>query len=171
MDNITLIGMPGCGKSTIGVILAKVLGYRFVDIDLLIQQREKKLLHEIIKEHGVEKFLEIEEDVGKSVIGEQMVIATGGSIVFGKQAMEHFRKISTIVYIHLPLEELEKRLGNIRRRGVVFKEGQTLADIYRERTPLYESYAQITVKAAGMDTEELMDAIVEKLNHTGNGGI
>ena len=163
MKNVTLIGMPGCGKSTIGVVLAKVLGYQFVDSDLLIQKQEGKLLHEIISQQGQEAFTKIEEQVNASIQGDKQVIATGGSVVYGAKAMEHLQQISTVVYIRLPLVELKHRLGNIRRRGVVLKEGQTLDDLYDERCPLYEKYADITIDALGMDVEQLMDAIVERL--------
>ncbi|MDD5948249.1 MAG: shikimate kinase [Lachnospiraceae bacterium] len=164
MNNVTLIGMPGCGKSTIGVVLAKVLGYRFVDTDLLIQERESMLLHEIIREKGTEAFARIEEEVNAHVQGNKMVIATGGSVVYGQKAMEHLRSISTVVYIRLPLAELEHRLGNIRRRGVLLREGQTLTDLYEERCPLYEKYAHIAVDAMGMNVEQLMDEIVKRLD-------
>lgn len=164
MNNVTLIGMPGCGKSTIGVVLAKVLGYRFVDTDLLIQEQEGMLLHEIIREKGTEAFARIEEEVNAHVQGNKMVIATGGSVVYGQKAMEHLRSISTVVYIRLPLAELEHRLGNIRRRGVLLREGQTLADLYEERCPLYEKYAHIAVDAMGMNVEQLMDEIVKRLD-------
>lgn len=164
MNNVTLIGMPGCGKSTIGVVLAKVLGYRFVDTDLLIQEREGMLLHEIIREKGTEAFARIEEEVNAHVQGNKIVIATGGSVVYGQKAMEHLRSISTVVYIRLPFAELEHRLGNIRRRGVLLREGQTLTDLYEERCPLYEKYAHIAVDAMGMNVEQLMDEIVKRLD-------
>lgn len=163
MHNITLVGMPGCGKSTIGVVLAKVLGYQFVDTDLLIQERENRLLHEIIAQSGYAYFARVEEEVNASVTGRRLVIATGGSVVYGDRAMEHLRGISTVVYIKLPYEELQKRLGNIRRRGVLLKEKQTLMDLYKERCPLYEQYAHITIDAAGLDVEQLMDNIVHSL--------
>ena len=164
MNNVTLIGMPGCGKSTIGVVLAKVLGYRFVDTDLLIQEQEGMLLHEIIREKGTEAFARIEEEVNAHVWGNKIVIATGGSVVYGQKAMEHLRSISTVVYIRLPFAELEHRLGNIRRRGVLLREGQTLTDLYEERCPLYEKYAHIAVDAMGMNVEQLMDEIVKRLD-------
>ena len=164
MNNVTLIGMPGCGKSTIGVVLAKVLGYRFVDTDLLIQEREGMLLHEIIREKGTDAFARIEEEVNAHVRGNKIVIATGGSVVYGQKAMEHLRSISTVVYIRLPFAEFEHRLGNIRRRGVLLREGQTLTDLYEERCPLYEKYAHIAVDAMGMNVEQLMDEIVKRLD-------
>ena len=112
MNNIVLIGMPGVGKSTAGVVLAKVLGYRFVDADLLIQQEENRLLHEIIQEEGTEGFLAIEERVNAGIQTEQAVIATGGSVVYGAKAMEHLRSIGTVIYLKLSFKILEKRLHN-----------------------------------------------------------
>ena len=144
-DNIILIGMPGVGKSTVGVVLAKVLGYSFIDSDLVIQEKTGRLLKDIIAEEGTEKFKEIENDVNKSLNTTKAIIATGGSAVYGQEAMEHFAKIGTIVYLELELNELSKRLGSLKKRGVVLKEGQTLKDLYNERTPLYEKYADIIV--------------------------
>ena len=137
MNNIILIGMPAVGKSTIGVILAKELGYMFLDADLIIQQRERCLLKEILAQKGVDGFLQIENEVNASIEVERTVIATGGSAVYGREATEHYKKIGTIVYLSCRYDLLEKRLGDLRGRGVVMKEGQTLLDIYRERCPLY----------------------------------
>ena len=134
-DNIILIGMPGVGKSTIGVILAKVLGYQFVDADLVIQKEEGKLLHEIIAEVGSEGFIEVENRVNRNLMVEHSVIATGGSVVYGKEAMEHLKEIGTVIYLKLPYEELQSRLHDIKGRGVVLKDGQTLRDLYDERIP------------------------------------
>ncbi len=131
--NIVLIGMPGVGKSTVGVILAKVLGYRFIDADLVIQEKEGKLLHEIIEEAGAEGFIEVEERVNSRIEAEHAIIATGGSVVYGTRAMEHLREIGVIVYLKLPYEELSRRLSDIKGRGVVLKDGQTLRDLYDER--------------------------------------
>ena len=142
-ENIILIGMPGVGKSTIGVVLAKILGYRFVDADLVIQERTGRLLKDIIAEDGIEEFIKIENDVNKSLNTEKTVIATGGSVVYGKEAMEHLSQIGTIVYLELDLPALSRRLGNLKKRGVVLKNGQTLKDLYNERTPLYKKYADI----------------------------
>lgn len=152
--NIILIGMPGVGKSTIGVIAAKQLGYQFVDADLLIQQQEKRLLHEIISQEGVEGFLEIENRVNASIQTEGAVISTGGSVIYGKEAMEHLSSIGTVVYLKLPYPELRRRLKNLKDRGVVLKDGQTLKDLYDERTPLYEKYADIIVDETGLGIEE-----------------
>lgn len=161
MENIVLIGMPGVGKSTAGVVLAKVLGYRFIDADLLIQQEENRLLHEIIEQEGTEAFLEIENRVNAGIQAEKAVIATGGSVVYGREAMEHLSGIGTVVYLKLPFEKLDKRLHNIKGRGVVLKEGQSLWDLYQERTPLYEKYADLTVEEAHLDVEQTIAVIVK----------
>lgn len=153
--------MPGVGKSTIGVILAKVLGYQFVDADLVIQQTTGKLLHEIIAETGTEGFIEIENKVNSQIEAEHAIIATGGSVVYGAEAMEHLKKIGLVIYLKLPYEELCKRLSDIRGRGVVLKDGQTLLDIYEERVPLYEKYADITVDEYQLNIEETIEKIME----------
>ena len=128
MNNIILIGMPGVGKSTLGVVLAKVLGFQFIDADLLIQEQERKKLHQIIKEVGINGFMEIENQVNASIEAERSVIATGGSVVYCRQAMSHLKEIGTVVYLKVSLSTLEKRLGNLKRRGVILKKGQTLKD-------------------------------------------
>ena len=140
-----LIGMPGAGKSTVGVVLAKRLGYRFVDSDLVIQEKYDRLLHELIEEHGVEGFWRIEEEENASLNPRKSVIATGGSVIYGPRAMEHLREIGTVVYLKLPLEEVAERLGDLNARGVTLRPGQTLADLYAERVPLYEKYAHEVV--------------------------
>ena len=124
--------MPGAGKSSVGVILAKVLGYEFIDTDLVIQHREKRLLREIIADEGNEGFLAIENEVNATLEADKSVIAPGGSAIYGKEAMEHFKEIGTIVYLKLSYEDLAKRLGNLKGRGVVLKEGQTLISTMRE---------------------------------------
>ena len=158
--NIVLIGMPGVGKSTIGVILAKELGYQFIDSDLVIQQQEKRLLREIIEQEGVDGFLEIENRVNAGIQAEGAVIATGGSAVYGAEAMEHFRQTGTVVYLRLTYGKLKKRLGNLRGRGVVLRKGQTLHDIYRERSVLYEKYADIIIEETGRDIEATLREIL-----------
>lgn len=163
MKNIVLIGMPGVGKSTAGVVLAKVLGYQFLDADLVIQEEENRLLHEIIKEEGIEKFIEIENRVNAGITAEKSVIATGGSVVYGKEAMEHLKGIGTIVYLKLPYEILEKRLHNIKGRGVVLKEEQTLLELYEERIPLYEKYADIIVDETNLNVEDTIEKVIEEL--------
>lgn len=164
MKNIVLIGMPGAGKSTAGVILAKVLGMKFVDSDLLIQDQEGKLLKDIIEEKRQEGYLEIENQVNRDLNVSHTVIATGGSVVYCPEAMEHLGKIGIVVYIRLSYETVRQRLGNIRQRGVVLKEGQTLMDLYRERCPLYEKYAHLTIEAEGLDMEKLMETITVVIN-------
>lgn len=163
-DNIILIGMPGAGKSTIGVILAKILGYHFLDSDLVIQEREGKRLHQIISEVGTEGFLKIENDVNASLETERTIIATGGSVVYGETAMLHLKNIGQIVYLKADYMTIRKRLGNLEKRGVALKEGQTLKDLYNERTRLYEKYADVTVDEKGLGTEETIGAVLRSLN-------
>ena len=163
MDNIVLIGMPGAGKSTVGVILAKVMGYHFIDSDLLIQDQEKCLLREIIERDGLEGLIAIEEQVNCNIKADHAVIATGGSVIYGEKAMEHLRSIGTVVYIKLSYRTISKRLGNIKQRGVVFREGQTLQALYEERCPLYEKYAHIIIDAEELDMEDLMSKIKDSI--------
>ena len=163
--NIVLIGMPGSGKSTVGVLLAKRLGKRFVDTDLLIQEKEGGLLCDIICEEGTERFLEIENEINAGITAENSVIAPGGSAVYGKEAMEHFKEIATVVYLKLSYRSISRRLGNLSQRGVVVKPGQNLRSLYEERCPLYERYADFVVecdkKTVG-ETLEQVRAIFEK---------
>lgn len=159
MQNIVLVGMPGVGKSTAGVVLAKVLGYKFLDADLIIQQEENRLLHEIIEQEGTEKFLEIENRVNAKIETDRSVIATGGSVIYGQEAMEHLKAIGTVVYLKLPYHILEKRLHDIKGRGVVLKKGQTLRSLYEERVPLYEKYADITVDEENRNVEQTIEII------------
>ena len=162
--NIVLIGMPGVGKSTAGVILAKVMGFEFVDVDLVIQRREKRLLSQIIEEEGVDGFIEIENKVNASLFVEDSVISTGGSVIYGTKAMEHLSNIGVIVYIKLPFEVLEQRLNDILGRGVILREGQTLKDLYEERVPLYEKYAHVIVDENGLGIEQTVLSIIEGYN-------
>ncbi len=162
-NNIVLIGMPSCGKSTIGVVLAKMLGYRFVDSDLVIQERTNKLLCEIIEEDGLDAFNQIENDINASFHYEKTVIATGGSVIYGTEAMEHLRTIGTVVYIELPFETLQDRIGDLNARGVSMKEDQSFFDLYWERKPLYEKYADITVSTEGLSIREVVQLLKEKL--------
>ena len=163
MNNITLIGMPGAGKSTIGVVLAKVLGYQFLDSDLLIQKQEKRRLSEIIEEEGYKGFKDVENRVNVSIEAENTVIATGGSVVYCEEAMEHLKSIGTVVYLKLSLNALSKRLGNLKGRGVLLREGQNLTDLYEERTPLYEKYADIVIDEEGKDLEASLELLLETL--------
>lgn len=157
-DNIILIGMPGSGKSTLGVLLARAMNYRFLDTDLLIQEREGKLLCEIIEKEGLERFIEIEGEVNAGICTERTVIAPGGSAIYHEKAMKHFAEIGTIVYLHVPVTELGKRLGDLKRRGVVLKEGQSLETLFEERRVYYERYADVTVDVTG---QEVGDVLVE----------
>ncbi|MGN0169117.1 MAG: shikimate kinase [Acetatifactor sp.] len=161
-ENIVLIGMPGAGKSTVGVVLAKKLGYCFVDSDLVIQEKYGKLLHELIEENGVEGFWKIENDVNASLNLEKCVIATGGSAVYGTEAMEHLREIGRVIYLQLPYEEVEERLGDLNARGVTLQPGQTLRDLYEERIPLYEKYAHATVDCSGKMLREIVAEIAKE---------
>lgn len=160
-NNIVLIGMPGVGKSTVGVVLAKKLGYAFVDADLVIQGREGKLLHEIIAEQGVEGFRRTEESVGESIDVRRTVVATGGSAVYGERAMAHYKQIGMVVYLSLPLEGIRERLGDLAERGVTLKAGQDLDGLYAERQPLYERYADATVECEGLQIREIVEKIVK----------
>lgn len=164
-NNIVLIGMPGAGKSTVGVILAKIMGYEFVDSDLLIQKAEGKLLKDIIAEEGVEGFIAVENRVNASIQTEKTIIATGGSVVYGQEAMEHLREIGRVVYLKLSYPVINSRLHNIQGRGVVLREGQTLAKLYEERIPLYEKYADIVVETDGLSVEETIAMIQQKLKN------
>ena len=152
--NIVLIGMPGVGKSTIGVILAKVLGYSFLDADLLIQEQEGKLLREIIEEKGTDGFIEVENRVNASIRADRAIIATGGSVV---------KEIGRVVYLKVSYAILEKRLADIKGRGVVLKKGQTLETLFEERSKLYEQYADIEVSEEGLDVEQTVEKLVEAL--------
>ena len=159
MENITLIGMPSAGKSVIGVLLAKRLGYEFVDTDLVIQKEEGKLLKEIIAESGLDGFAVVENRVNSRIQVHHAVIAPGGSVVYGAEAMEHLKAISTVVYLKISYETLEKRLGNLQERGVVIREGMTLRDLYEERVPLYEKYADLVLEEGDMDAGACVDLL------------
>ena len=162
-DNIVLIGMPGVGKSTVGVILAKVLGFQFVDADLVIQEKEGKLLREIIAEEGPDGFIAVENRINSEIESHHSVIATGGSVVYGKEAMEHLRQIGTVIYLKLDYADISRRLSDIKGRGVVLKDGQTLKDLYDERVVLYEKYADITVDADDLKIGEALEKVLENL--------
>ena len=162
-SNITLIGMPASGKSTIGVLLAKRLGYSFVDVDIVIQEETGKLLKEIIEEQGTEGFLKVEEEINSQLDVARSVIAPGGSVIYGPAAMEHLKKISTVVYLKLDYSELEQRLGDLKDRGVALKNGMTLMDLYQERVPLYEKYADIVITQEGMDIRTIVEDMYSRI--------
>ena len=159
-NNIILIGMPTSGKSTVGVILAKILGYRFIDADIVIQEKEGRKLSRIIAEDGVDGFIDIENRINSEINADKTVIATGGSVVYGKEAMEHYKEIGTVVYLKVSFETLKKRLHHAKQRGVVMKQGQTLESLYEERKALYEQYADITVDE-GRDS---LEKVIEKVS-------
>lgn len=161
-NNLVLIGMPGAGKSTVGVVLAKVAGHKFVDSDLVIQETYGKLLHELITEHGMEGFLEIENRVNAQLNATKSVIATGGSVIYGKEAMEHLKEIGLVVYLKLSLESIADRLGDLQQRGVALKEGWGLKELYEERVPLYEKYADIILDCEAKSIREITEEIVRK---------
>ena len=167
-ENIVLIGMPGVGKSTVGVILAKVLGYQFIEADLVIQKRENRLLHEIISEEGLDGFLKAEENANVYIAQneEKSIVATGGSVVYCEKAMQELKKTGRVIYLELEYDQLKKRLGNLKGRGVVLKDGQDLRGLYEERIPLYEKYADIIVdeEEKNLDVEQTLQKIVDRLS-------
>lgn len=162
-NNLIFIGMPAVGKSTVGVVLAKRLGKKFVDTDLLIQEQENKLLREIIAEEGEEGFLKIENRVNCGVDVENAIISPGGSVVYCEDAMKHYKEIGTVVYLAVSYQTIESRIRNPQKRGVVLKPGQTLRDLYDERSKLFEKYADVTVREDGCRIEETIDAVLEEL--------
>ena len=166
MDNIILVGMPGSGKSTVGVVLAKALGLRFVDVDLLIQEREGALLQKLIDSLGVERFLDLERDAILSLDYRGTVVAPGGSCVCREESIAHMRKLGTVVYLELPLEDVERRIHNMASRGIALAPGQTLADVYRYRAPLYERCAHITVPIRGQNLAKTVEAVKKAITIT-----
>lgn len=154
-----MIGMPGAGKSTVGVVLAKRRGCRFLDSDLLIQEQYDALLYELIAVHGLEGFLKIEEEVNASIDVKRTVIATGGSVVYGETAMAHFKEIGKVVYLKLSCETIKERLGDLNERGVALQKGQTLEELYAERVPLYEKYADLTIDCEKKGIREIVSEL------------
>lgn len=159
MANIVLVGMPGCGKSTVGVILAKTLGIGFVDTDLIIQQREKRLLQDIINTDGIEHFLDCEAQAVKSFDCDNCVIATGGSVVYREDAVDHLKKNGKIVFLDVPLDEIKRRLNNISTRGIAAQKNDTIEDIYKERIALYNKYADIKLSLDNVTVEQTVEKI------------
>jgi shikimate kinase len=162
-NNIILIGMPASGKSTLGVILAKVLGYNFIDSDILIQEKQDRKLSQIIEEDGIDSFIEIENEVNASIDVKRTVIATGGSAVYGEKAMQHFKNIGRVVYLHVEYDRLVKRLSDIKQRGVVIRDGQTFEQLYDERVRLYNKYADITVTENCENVEKVLADLIKEL--------
>ncbi len=163
MSNIVLIGMPGCGKSTIGVILAKTIGVGFVDTDLIIQQRENRLLQDIIDTDGIEAFLDCEENAVKTVDCDNTVIATGGSVVYREDAINHLKKNGKIFYLNVPLDEIKKRLNNISTRGIAANKNDSIENIFIEREPLYKKYADVIVDLTDRTVEQAVGEICKKI--------
>ena len=161
--SIILIGMPSCGKSTLGVLLAKRLGYHFIDSDLLIQEKAGKLLHEIISKDGNEGFIRLENEINQQITDEDAVIATGGSVVYGEEAMAHLKTLGKVVYLKITYDEMCRRLGDFSHRGVVMRHGNTLEEMYAERQPLYEKYADLTVDVCNAQLSDSLEKICESI--------
>ena len=161
MNNIILVGMPSCGKSTVGVVLAKTMNKGFVDTDILIQQREGKTLQEIINTRGNDYFHEVEESVLLDFDGKNYIVATGGSAIYFDRAMAKFKENGKVVYLKVSLDTVLTRLKNIKTRGVTLAKGQTLADLYNQRVPLYEKHADVIIEADGLTVEQVVERIVE----------
>ena len=163
MSNIVLIGMPGCGKSTIGVILAKTIGVGFVDTDLIIQQRENRLLQDIIDIDGIDAFLDCEENAVKTVECDNTVIATGGSVVYREEAITHLKKNGKIFYLNVPLDEIKNRLNNISTRGIAANKNDSIDNIFIEREPLYKKYADVIIDLTDSTVEQAVEEICKKI--------
>ncbi|MCI8582997.1 MAG: shikimate kinase [Dorea sp.] len=162
MNNIIFIGMPAAGKSTIGVVAAKRLGYEFIDTDILIQKREKRLLKDIIDEKGIGGFLAIEDQINSEVEAENAVIAPGGSVIYCDNAMRHYKEIGTVVYLQTSFQTISERIGDPKKRGVVLQNGQTLQDLYNERRVFFEKYADVVICEDGKTLEDTIEEVVEK---------
>lgn len=163
MQNIILIGMPGSGKTTVGTYLSELIGYGYIDSDSVIVAREGMRLSEIIAQKGTEAFLDIEAKVNSEICASRCVIATGGSVIYREKALDALKKIGKVVYLQLSYEEIDRRLGDLKARGVALKEGFTLLDLYNERVPLYEKYADVTVCLDGLTVEQSAQAIKEAI--------
>lgn len=166
--NLIFIGMPAVGKSTVGVVIAKRLGKKFIDTDLLIQEQEGKLLREIIEEAGEKGFLKIENQVNRDINVENAVISPGGSVVYCDEAMKHYKEIGTVVYLSASYQTIKRRIRSPKKRGVVLREGQTFRDLYDERVQLFEKYADITICEDGCRIEQTIEAVLEAVGQTEN---
>lgn len=168
-DNIILIGLPGAGKSTLGIVLAKILNYSFVDADLLIQEQTDKTLQMIIDAMGPAGFIEVENEVLKQIERRRTIIATGGSAVYSDEAMQHLKSIGTVVQLKISYDELERRLGDLDERGVVLRDGKVveLHELYDERTPLYDKYADYTIDVSDVSVREAARNLVDLLRKEG----
>lgn len=166
--NIVLIGMSGAGKSTLGVLLAKALGMDFVDTDIVIQQHEGRLLQDIIDNEGIEIFLDIEERTVSELQLQNCIISTGGSVIYSEQAMNILKQDGHIIYLHVPYEEIQRRLINVTTRGIVIKKGNSLKDVYEERVPLYNKYSDNTLNCSNKNIEQCVSEIIEKVQKKSN---
>ena len=162
MHNITLIGMPGAGKSTVGVVLAKAIGYKFIDTDLVIQEDQGMVLQDIIEKYGTSGFNTIENSVISSIHTDKSVIVTGGSAVYGKEAMQNLKSAGKVLYLELPYNDIKRRLGNLEKRGVSMEKGQTLEELYNKRVPLYEKYADKIIQCHGLQIREITGLIIKE---------
>ncbi len=169
MKNIVLIGMPGAGKSTIGSSLGKRIEMQFIDTDLIIEGNEKKTLQDIIDRFGGKKFIQIEESVIRSLILRNYIIATGGSVVYSSDSITHLKKNGIIIYLKLSYEEIKKRLFNIKSRGITMDKDQSLKDLYEERVPLYEKYADIIIDCSLKSVNEIENIIIAAIKDIGEG--
>ncbi|MFA4876999.1 MAG: shikimate kinase [Methanoregula sp.] len=163
MRNIIIIGLPGAGKSTLGVILAKTIGWKFLDTDLVIQQATGRLLQEIIDTDGIDAFKQLEEQAILSLDCHDTVIATGGSVVYSEKAMEHLKAGGVVVWLDISLKVMRRRLRNIKTRGIVLAPGESLAGLYNERLPLYRKYADITVDCSAGHFENVVETVLAAL--------
>jgi len=163
MKNIILIGMPSAGKSTVGVVLAKTLGMNFIDTDIAIQENTGRILQEIINIDGIDAFLKIEESNILSLKCKNSVIATGGSVVFSDKSMNYLKKKGHIIYLRIGFEEIVRRLNNITTRGIVLAKSQSLLDIYNQRIPLYQKYADITIDCSDKDVEDIIENVINEI--------
>jgi shikimate kinase len=162
--NLVLIGMPGAGKSTVGVLLAKATSREFMDTDVLIQAREGRLLQHIVDSDGMKAFCRIEEQYLLDIQVRSFVIATGGSVIYSEAAMEHLQKNGLLIYLNLPLKELCLRLDNLATRGVVIPPGQSMTALYQQRTLLYQRWADLTINATGKNQDQVVTEILERIN-------
>ncbi len=161
--NIVFVGMPASGKSTVGVIVAKVMGMNFIDSDIVIQQRENAILNELIEEYGIDDFLKREEQALLSINVDNTVIATGGSAIYSDAGMKHLSNNATIIYLKVSLDNLKDRLTDLKARGVVIRPGESIEQMYATRSVLYEKYADIIVEEKGTSIEDTVCLVMEQL--------
>lgn len=161
---ITLIGMPGCGKSSMSRAIAGKLNLKALDADKVIESKTGKKLHEIIDEVGVEGFKKIEEEILISINEDNIILATGGSAVYYEDAMKHFKDIGTVIYLYVSFETMLERLGDYSKRGIAMRPGQTIKDLYEERKSLYEKYADITINCDGTSYTQYRTEVINAIN-------